>query len=1041
MAKRSDLPDAEYERLMRCAFRAILENAEEYISVMDKDMVCRAVSDSFARLMGREPDELYGYTDSELYAGGTETAATDGEGVHTRRFHVRDGAGEVIGLVGVGSGSAERREPGEQAGVSWEGNELLNNIPVGCGIAHFENGFFYTDMTSEGLFLIPYITPEMIAVTSGAHFIDAVYEPDRQAVVREYERVKELPAETGSVDHRVRGGDGVLHWMNMKFRRAYMRNGVQYYYVIYSDIDSSKRAELELRKMRRMYEAAVQESNLVVWEYDIAHHRIIMAENEFTEYDYRKFGLPKVTENAPQSLIQYIDDAYVDTFLEMYRRIDAGAARADCEVWYKLKPGTEPRCEHISYTTEFDDDGSPVKAYGIGQNITRQKLAQEEYDRMREQLAGNLADVVGSFQLNLSKNLYISGYSCYPGVAEALAKKTADEHFAATADTVVSEDIKQGILKDYTCARLTELFQSGHKELEREYPVKTSRGSVMWVHSTLHMMLNPSTGDVEGITYSKDITKQKRNEAIVRIIVSENCEYVGIIDTAAGTYERHSGTWLTGTETGQRFPYDNIRKTVAAMFMSPEGAKALLEKTELPAVVEALKNAPRFTVPFRCRAEENGVVPMKQISFCWLDVEHREILVTQQDVTAAYEQEQKHAEELRRAMLEAEHANAMKTEFLSNLSHDMRTPLNAVLGYAGFAIQSNDPAERTDYLEKISRAGNLLLTLINDTLDLSKIESGAIALKLAPIGCGEVIGRVLAPIRPEMEKKHIRFTLENSHAVMATINIDALRVQEIFINLLSNAVKFTPDGGEIALVIECVKLEADCVHDRITVRDSGCGMSQEFLPKLFEPFTQERTKENADVGGSGLGLSIVKRLVDLMGGTIEVRSELGKGTEFEVCLDFERVDDGVAVLEDDGVRLETLAGSRVLLCEDNAMNREIAVKLLEMRGMTAECAENGQIGLRLFSSSEPGHFDAVLMDVRMPVMDGMAAAKAIRALDHPDAKSVPIFAMTADAFDDDVQKCLDAGMNGHIAKPIDPKLLYVKLAAAIRDTRRKDPGE
>ncbi len=283
-----------------------------------------------------------------------------------------------------------------------------------------------------------------------------------------------------------------------------------------------------------------------------------------------------------------------------------------------------------------------------------------------------------------------------------------------------------------------------------------------------------------------------------------------------------------------------------------------------------------------------------------------------------------------------------------------------------------------------------------------------------------------------MEKKHIRFTLDNSRAVMATINIDALRVQEIFINLLSNAVKFTSEGGEITLVVECVKLEANCVHDRITVRDTGCGMSPEFLPKVFEPFAQERLKENNAAGGTGLGLSIVKRLVDLMGGTIVAHSELGKGSEFVVCLDFERVDGRNSISAEQAASLPSLDGICVLLCEDNAMNREIATKLLEFRGIQVEYAENGEVGVRKFSESAVGRYKAVLMDLRMPVMDGLTAAKAIRAMKRPDAKAAPIIAMTADAFDDDVQKCLEAGMNGHIAKPIDPETLYRVLADAVQ---------
>jgi signal transduction histidine kinase/ActR/RegA family two-component response regulator len=638
--------------------------------------------------------------------------------------------------------------------------------------------------------------------------------------------------------------------------------------------------------------------------------------------------------------------------------------------------------------------------------------------------------VIGSFQVNLTKNLYISGYSPYPSVVRALERETADEHFAATAQTVVSGEIRRDILENYTCEHLLALFRSGRKQLDRDYPIRTSAGNTLWVHSALHMMLNPSTGDVEGITYSKDITRQKRNEEIIRLTLSEGCDYIGIIDPEADTYERCSGAVnMNGIADGQKLPYSAVRSRAAAKYLSPQECASLLHQTDVPVLLDALNVGKQYVVSYSFRPAEGEAAMYKQIRFSWLGSDRREILVIQQDITEAQNRERAHTEQLRRAMLEAEHANSMKTEFLSNVSHDMRTPLNAVLGYANLAAQAKSPEETADYLAKISKAGNLLLTLINDTLDLTKIESGEIVLKPAPIGCGEAIGRVLAAIRPEMEKKKIRFTLDNSRAVMATINIDALRVQEIFINLLSNAVKFTPEGGEIALVVECVKLEADCVHDRITVRDSGCGMSPEFLPKVFEPFSQERLQQNSGASGTGLGLSIVKRLVDLMGGTIEVHSELGKGSEFIVCLNFERVDGREPGPEAGGASRICLEGLHVLLCEDNAMNREIARKLLEFRGVTVACAENGEIGVRMFARSAAGEYHAVLMDLRMPVMDGFGAAAAIRALDRPDAKTVPIIAMSADAFADDVQKCLDAGMNGHIAKPIDPEAMYAALSA------------
>lgn len=794
------------------------------------------------------------------------------------------------------------------------------------------------------------------------------------------------------------------------------------------DITESRTLQQELEQSRRRYQIAVEGAGLGVWEYHIKEHTISSPSHSF-----RDFGVGDVIHNVPDSILPLFAEQDREKLKSMLRRLDAGEEKVAEDFWMKWKPELPLRCEHVVYTATKDENGVPDIAYGIGLNITAQEQARADYERLREQLTGNLADVIGSFQVNLSKNLYLSGYSPYPYVVKALEKETADEHFAATARTVSNDEIRRTILKEYTCTHLLELFGSGQKQLEREYPVRTSGGSTMWIHSTLHMMLNPSTGDVEGITYSKDITRQKRNEEILHLTLSEGCDFVGIIDPEADTYERYSGTInMNGISNGQKLPYGEARSQTASKYLSQRESEVLLRQTDIPILLSVLRSEKQYIVSYSYRPADGTAQLHKQVRFSWLGSDKREILIIQQDITEAQNREREHTEQLRKAMREAEHANTMKTEFLSNVSHDIRTPLNAILGYANLASQAKDSKDTAAYLAKISEAGNLLLTLINDTLDLTKIESGEITLKPAPIDCGEAIGRVMAAIRPEMDKKHIRFILDNSRAVMATINIDALRVQEIFINLLSNAVKFTPEGGEITLTVECVKLEADCVHDRITVRDTGCGMSPEFLPKVFEPFAQERLKENSAASGTGLGLSIVKRLVDLMGGTIVARSELGKGSEFVVCLDFERVDGRNSASVKQTADLPPLDGIHVLLCEDNAMNREIATKLLEFRGIQVECAENGEVGVRKFSESTVGRYQAVLMDLRMPVMDGLSAAKAIRAMERPDAKAAPIIAMTADAFDDDVQKCLDAGMNGHISKPIDPETLYRTLADEIQ---------
>ena len=375
-----------------------------------------------------------------------------------------------------------------------------------------------------------------------------------------------------------------------------------------------------------------------------------------------------------------------------------------------------------------------------------------------------------------------------------------------------------------------------------------------------------------------------------------------------------------------------------------------------------------------------------------------------------------------------------KDRFFSNISHDMRTPLNAVLGFAALAQADGvSDAEKDACLAKISSAGGLLLELVNDTLTLSKAGNGKI--QLCPEPCStEELGNAFLPTAAELAaRKGVQFSVDRSGYRKRTILVDRLNTEKIFLNLLTNAIKYTPAGGHVWASVRDEPADAKDPDIVFVIRDDGIGMSKEFLEHLYEPFSQEN-RPGFEGSGTGLGLAIVKQLVGLMGGTIRTVSEEGKGTEITVRLHFPETDSAPAA---SGEKLNlrakegSLSGKKVLLCEDNALNREIAAALLNSRGVEVQTAENGQEGLTAFSGSGAYEFDAVLMDLRMPVMDGLTAARKIRALNRPDAKTVPIIAMTADAFEDDVQKCLRAGMNGHLAKPIIPEKLFGLLTEAV----------
>ena len=350
------------------------------------------------------------------------------------------------------------------------------------------------------------------------------------------------------------------------------------------------------------------------------------------------------------------------------------------------------------------------------------------------------------------------------------------------------------------------------------------------------------------------------------------------------------------------------------------------------------------------------------------------------------------------------------------------------------AREQDNPPRTADCLSKIDTSSKFLLGLINDVLDMSRVESNRIELNLEPYPIDEFKEYLDAVIRPLCLEKGQRFIFDENAALSGLVPLaDKLRTNQIIFNLLSNAVKYTPEGGTITYRVSGHVLGSGRVGIDHEISDTGIGMSREFQKILFEPFSQEGRDDNSEKRGTGLGLAIVKKLVDLMGGTISVKSDVGMGTSFVLHLEFDAVPayqvvrSGPAKAADGGGADSALAGRHVLLCEDHPLNQEIIRTLLEQDGIIVEIAGNGKQGLERFAASPIRYYDAVLMDIRMPVMDGYEATREIRSLPRADSAAVPIIAMTADAFDDDVKRCLDSGMSGHLSKPIDPQLLHSRL--------------
>ena len=392
-----------------------------------------------------------------------------------------------------------------------------------------------------------------------------------------------------------------------------------------------------------------------------------------------------------------------------------------------------------------------------------------------------------------------------------------------------------------------------------------------------------------------------------------------------------------------------------------------------------------------------------------------------------------------------EKANDSMAEFISRMSHEMRTPMNAVIGLATLGLDKSEDSLAREYLKKIQASGQYLLGIINDVLDLRKIEGGDIVLDHRPVNFGDVFDAVDTIIRPIAEEKNIEFIMDDSKVNTWNIVGDKIRIQQILINLLNNAVKFTENGGKVSLDVS-QEIQADTVETTFIVEDNGCGMSKDFIPKLFHNFSQENRDPSKYGSGTGLGLVISKRFANMMGGDITVESEEFVGTKFtvklvlELGLQDEETGDTASAWKQRHDDFSILKGAHVLLAEDNAINAEVAQGLLDEVGVVVDIAQNGQMAVDMFSASEEYHYDAILMDVRMPVLDGYEATELIKELPRVDVAYIPIIAMTADVMEDTMLKAKQCGMAGYVSKPIDVHQLFSTLAGFVADVRKRTNG-
>lgn len=587
---------------------------------------------------------------------------------------------------------------------------------------------------------------------------------------------------------------------------------------------------------------------------------------------------------------------------------------------------------------------------------------------------------------------------------------------------------------------LIDAFNKGKSEITFDYEAKTISGKNTWLRRNVAMIKNQA-GDVIAFTSVKDISalvdQSKREESYVRALATEY-DSIAIVeinnhnqnDDKVLIHSRISDDLanLIDEETLNEMYYSR-KLDLMTRFVHPDDREQFIENTKRVKVFESFANNKTHVVDFRILKKDKSYL-YYQLRFIAIKDDNDipvGAIACMRNIDAEIKKELGIRQELENAKIAAEAANQAKSTFLFNMSHDIRTPMNAIIGFTDIAEKHiGEPDRVRDSLEKVKLSSSHLLTLVNDVLDMSRIEAGATHIEVESVNIDMAADNLFSLLNGSAQEKNILFTSIIDESVKHHwIYADRLHTMRILTNIVSNSVKYTNPGGKISLVAE----ELPCKKDeygryRYTVTDTGIGMSKEFLAHVFEPFSRAESATKSGVVGSGLGMSITKSLVELMGGTIEIESELGVGTTVRIEFENQFADPVIQKRTEDLNLSVDLKGKKILLVEDTILNKEIATEILEEEGIIVETADDGDVAVEKMRTAKKGQYDVILMDIQMPRMNGYEAAREIRKLPDSYASNIPIIAMTANAFEEDRENAFAAGMNAHIAKPIDvPKLM------------------